>query len=148
MRRTRGRFGAIAALLVVLLLACVLVACDPDDKQQDGNTIDETRYTFGLAFEPYGNVYAVTGYTGADTDVIIPSIYEGRPVGAIKSAAFKECTSLTSITIGDRVTEIGDVAFLGCTSLSSVTIPDSVVSLGQSAFRVALLSPLSPSGTV
>ncbi|MBQ1213430.1 MAG: leucine-rich repeat domain-containing protein, partial [Tidjanibacter sp.] len=42
---------------------------------------------------------------------------------------------LTSVTIGNGVTEIGGSAFWGCTSLTSVTIPDSVTSIGNNAFE-------------
>ena len=48
--------------------------------------------------------------------------------------AFNGCTSLTSVTIPDSVTNIGNYAFNGCTSLTSVTIPNSVTSIGDSAF--------------
>ncbi|MDB4797495.1 leucine-rich repeat domain-containing protein, partial [bacterium] len=34
--------------------------------------------------------------------------------------AFRFCTSLTSITIGNGVTSIGYQAFYGCTSLTSI----------------------------
>ena len=53
---------------------------------------------------------------------------------AIGEYAFLNCTSLTSITIGKRVTSIGYEAFYCCTSLTSITIPDSVTSIGSHAF--------------
>ena len=45
------------------------------------------------------------------------------------------CYSLTSVTIGNSVTNIGELAFYECTSLTSVTIPSSVTSIGGDAFR-------------
>ncbi len=54
---------------------------------------------------------------------------------SIKTSAFYNCSSLTSITIPNSVTSIGYYAFLGCSSLASVTIPNSVTSIGASAFR-------------
>ena len=49
------------------------------------------------------------------------------------TGTFKNCTSLTSITIPDSVTEIGDSAFRNCTSLTSITIPNSVTEIGDFA---------------
>ena len=60
---------------------------------------------------------------------------EGSVCASIGSYAFSNCTSFTSVTIGDSVTSIGSDAFYGCSSLTSVTIGDSVTSIGNSAFE-------------
>ncbi len=52
----------------------------------------------------------------------------------INDYAFQNCSSLTSVTIGNGVTSIGELAFKSCSSLTSVVIPDSVTSIGSSAF--------------
>ena len=52
----------------------------------------------------------------------------------IADSAFENCSSLTSVTIGNSVKSIGGYAFYNCSSLTSVTIPDSVTSIGDSAF--------------
>ena len=54
--------------------------------------------------------------------------------GKIPSYAFRNCSSLTSITIPDSVTSIGSSAFSSCKGLTSFTIPDSVTSIGDYAF--------------
>ena len=48
--------------------------------------------------------------------------------------AFCNCSSLTSVTIGNSVTTIGWNAFSNCSSLTSVTIPNSVTTIGNEAF--------------
>ncbi|MCD8309353.1 MAG: leucine-rich repeat domain-containing protein, partial [Clostridia bacterium] len=79
--------------------------------------------------------YIVSGIGDCtDTDIVIPSSYNGLPVEAIGSSAFQNCTSLKSITIPNSVTDINEYAFGGCISLTSVTIPDSVTSIGSWAF--------------
>ena len=63
------------------------------------------------------------------TSVTIPN-----SVTTIGNSAFSECLSLTSVTIGNSVTTIGNRAFSGCGSLTSVTIPNSVTTIGETAF--------------
>lgn len=80
------------------------------------------------------NTVTIMNYIGNDKDVVIPSEIEGRKVVRIGDCAFLGCSSLTSITIPDSVTEIGYSAFACCTSLTSVNIPDSVSFIGYNAF--------------
>ena len=54
---------------------------------------------------------------------------------SIGNSAFSDCSSLTSITIGNSVISIGNYAFYNCRGLTSVTIPDSVTSIGEYAFN-------------
>ena len=62
--------------------------------------------------------------------------------GAMKNFSYRSSyvpwydyrTSITSVTIDDRVTTIGEYAFWDCTRLTSVTIPESVTTIGEHAF--------------
>ena len=82
-----------------------------------------------------GESYRVSGIGSCtDTDIVIPSIYNGKPVTRIGDYAFWDCSSLTSIKIPNSVTSIGDDAFYDCRGLTSVNIPDSVTSIGAYAF--------------
>ena len=62
-------------------------------------------------------------------DLVIPNT-----VDSIHNYAFKDCSSLTSVSIGNSVTSIGDYAFYGCSFLTSVTIGNSLTSIGKNAF--------------
>ncbi len=92
-----------------------------------------------LTYSIAGDTATVTGMNTDGGHLDIPSaVYvDGKEytVTAIGNNAFRDCTSLTSVTIPDGVTSIGDFAFYGCTSLTSMTIPDSVTSIGWAAFQ-------------
>ena len=99
--------------------------------------LGEPKYSEGLEFTLNSdkNSYSVTGIGSCkDTDLVIPATYNGLPVTTIGSKAFRDCTSLTSVTIPDSVTTIGSYAFLYCTKLTDVTIGNSVTTIGSEAF--------------
>jgi hypothetical protein len=68
----------------------------------------------------------ITGYTGADANVVIPSTIVGLAVTSIGSKAFSGTDGITGVTIPNSVTSISYAAFNDCTGLTDVTIPNSV----------------------
>ena len=80
-------------------------------------------------------------------DISIPSAvtYNGKTykVTEIAECTFKDCRSLTSVTIPNSVTSIGFEAFYGCSGLTSITIPNSVSSIGTRAFSGCRLTSLT-----
>ncbi len=54
---------------------------------------------------------------------------------ALGSWAFRDCTNLTTVTIGSGVSSIPPYAFLGCVGLNTVLLPNSVVRIGNGAFE-------------
>ena len=75
-----------------------------------------------FTFDSASLTYSVTDYTGSESEVIIPSVYNGYAVTSIGDEAFYYCTRLTSITIPNSVTSIGSSAFRSCTRLTSITV--------------------------
>ena len=105
-----------------------------------------------------GDHYSVVGVRDfTETELVVPSTYNGLPVRFIRESAFYRCLGVTSIEIGDNVqyiesyafgycenlieveigndvTLLGNYVFLGCEALMEVTIPDSVTSIGYGVF--------------
>ena len=78
---------------------------------------------------------------------VVPSGENSYKVYSIGNNAFKNCSSLTSITIPEGVTSIGNTVFQACRSLTSITIAEGVTSIGTQAFWecVSLTSITLPS---
>lgn len=95
--------------------------------------------------------YRNTNYNSYSGSVVIPStvVYSGKTytVTSIGEWAFRDCNSLSSVTIPESVKSIGRSAFLR-TSLTSVTIPESVTSIGNSAFSGTAWYNNQPNGLV
>ena len=83
-------------------------------------------YTQGLAYSYADGGYTVTGIgTATASNIIIPATYNDGVNGSaavteIGSSAFRNCSSLTEITIPVNVTSIGSSAFRDCTNLKEI----------------------------
>ena len=72
-----------------------------------------------------GNPYAGARFT---------EVFVGDGVTEIGNDAFREMSTLTSISLPDGLLTIGNNAFFSCNGLTSVKIPASVTSIGSQAF--------------
>lgn len=81
--------------------------------------------------------YYVSGYWDgmiANGNVLIPETYEGLPVTEIGSRAFKDCTLIKTLIVGDNVYTIGNYAFENCKNLKSVTFGKKLETLTHNTF--------------
>ncbi|MCD8026780.1 MAG: leucine-rich repeat protein [Clostridiales bacterium] len=102
---------------------------DPTDPTDP--TTGESEYTYKVLAD---GTAEITGYSGSDTEIEIPSEIDGYIISGIGNSAFVNSTSLTSVTIPDGVTSIGAFAFYSCTNLEEVIIPASVTEIDSQAF--------------
>ena len=96
---------------------------------------DGTHQGFSYTYDDATEGLKITGYSGTDTDVVIPAEIAGAPVTAIGTAAFINFTALESVELPDTVETIGHQAFRNCKELDTVTIPSSVTSIGINSFN-------------
>ena len=101
--------------------------------------------TYGSSYNSYSNEY-----TG---DVVIPEsvTYESKTysVTSIGYEAFRNCHSLTSVTIPEGVTSIGSSAFYNCISLKTMVVGTGVLSIGNNQttpVKTIWLTNTPPSG--
>lgn len=87
----------------------------------------------GYLFYTYKETNYLLGYVGRETDLTLPDSFNGQNY-KIYRYLFENCTTLTSVKIGNGVTSIGMRAFAGCTALSHVTIGSGVTNINWAAF--------------
>ena len=121
-----------AVLLAISLLAGNMLF-SVSAAESDSEGVGEQSGDFEYELSEDGTA-SITGYTGAQSSLDIPSELDGYKVTEIAEYAFSDCRSLKNVTIFDSVLKIGSGAFSGCITLESITIPNSVTSIGGEAF--------------
>ncbi len=114
-----------SALLFILVLSTLLgISCGQDGKKKEKSD---------FIYEISDNKVTITGYSGLDGDVVIPSVIEDLPVTKIAENAFNGMINLKSITLPDSVMVI-DYAFVGCPELERATLGNGIISM-SGAFK-------------
>ena len=96
---------------------------------------NEVAVTYRWYEYEYGEGWWSCHYTGT---VSIPSsvTYNGitYKVTTVGNNAFRECYSLSSVSLPNTITTIGDYAFCDCSQLYTISLPQEVTSIGNGAF--------------
>ena len=95
---------------------------------------EENAGGFVISYTVYDGKATVTGCSGSDIFLMIPSEIDGCPVTAIADDAFSRNSDMIICTIPDSVEHIGERAFSYCETLTSVTIGKGVSIIGDNAF--------------
>ena len=123
-------------MFLLLLLACVtMLPLTVQKAQADDYYVYEEGVEGDWKFRKQdGHVY-ISGYTGPDTEIVIPDKIAGDNVTSIDYEAFEDNKQITKVSIPDGIEDIGTEAFKGCSSLHSVEIPESVNDIYSNAFE-------------
>lgn len=123
-------------MFLLLLLACVtMLPLTVQKAQADDYYVYEEGVEGDWKFRKQdGHVY-ISGYTGPDTEIVIPDKIAGDNVTSIDYEAFEDNKQITKVSIPDGIEYIGTEAFKGCSSLHSVEIPESVNDIYSNAFE-------------
>jgi hypothetical protein len=80
------------------------------------------------------------------TDAVISNCE--MPTFKVGDNSFSGCTSLSSVTLGEGITELGKQSFMYTSNLRSITFPSTLTTFGVSQFRYSCLRNVSgiPSG--
>lgn len=81
--------------------------------------------------------YTVTGIEEAKaavTHIVVPNVYEGKPVTYVKEAAFKSNTRIKEVVLAPNIKALGESAFEDCSNIEKVQFPQNLESIGRAAF--------------
>ncbi len=106
-------------LVLIIIICCSISAC--------GAPVSSPIEDF--TYEILDGEAIITGYTGNDLEIVIPTTIEDTPVKKIGEKAFRDY-DMTSIVIPEGITKIyGNAfyrdAFYGCKNLEKISLPDS-----------------------
>ena len=142
----KSMFYILTALFVIQIVPQIACA---SNLMTSSNPYTGTSYTIRVD----GNNGTITKYSGSGWDFAIPATVRGFQnntitITGIDKSAFKDATSLRTLTIPDTVTSIGEYAFYGCNNLITVNMPVRMTSIGKSAFGgcASLTSITIPNG--
>ena len=105
-----------------------------------------------------GEHVTITGYFGAESEVVIYDYIASKPVTRIQGQIFKNNSKLTKVTVPETVTEIDDDLFLNIPTLKTVVVQSKSITVKVPAgctivedypiyIDPGLIDPNDPSGT-
>lgn len=110
-----------------------LTSCNSNS---DSSSKTNEKYSEGLTFylQDDGTYGVSAGDAKSNSNITIPSSYNGKTVSTIFTEGFKGCPNLKSVIIPDSITNICSKAFEDCSSLTKITLGNSLASIGNLAF--------------
>ena len=140
MMKTHTLLHIMAVLLAALLLCGTLTGCGGVQTSFTLPTrtlVGEETYTFGsYTYQLYDDdAVKILDYSGSESNLVIPDTIDGKTVVTIGHSAFLGNETIQSVKLNKNLEIIEAYAFCACTSLTSVTIGNRVWSIGEFAFE-------------
>ena len=76
----------------------------------------------------------LVSYTGSVAELSVPSYINGKRVSSIGDEAFKDNTTLETVTLDSNISSLGNSAFSGCTSLRTFR-GEGILTIGDFCFN-------------
>jgi hypothetical protein len=118
------KISAVFAAMAVASLSAVIPAfAEETEETTEATTVitqdavsEDGEWTYTVIKDnTTGEEYAsLEGYSGSDTEIVIPSEIDGNIVRELGQYTFYENPSITEITISDTITAFGDFPFFAC----------------------------------
>ena len=123
-------------LFLVMMLLPMIAHADKNGTCGENLTWTLNESTGTLTIEGSGAMedYGRSGYPWYGYREKISTVVIGDGVTNIGSFAFYKCSGLSTVTIPNSVTSIGNSAFYMCSRLTNTIIPNGVTSIGEDAF--------------
>ena len=110
---------------VAVFIFCMSVSVKAEETEIDTSVFEYEENEDGTI--------TITGYTGTDATVTIPSEIDGKSVVSIGRSAFYKCETIRQLVISEGITGMED-AFTYCENLETVSFPNTLKSIGRGAF--------------
>ena len=112
--------------LLLITYSYIIVA---NAEKTEGVTPDGIEYEIDWRDE-----VVIRGYSGTDTQLVIPETIDDCKVTEIGESAFGGCTELTSVYFPQSITDIWCCSFTNCSGLTSISIPPNVTNIYECTF--------------
>ena len=144
----------ILALIMAVVIVFTTIDLSSFSVSAENASYSEEDFTYRIL---NGTYCTLTGYTGEEKEIVIPSELDGYivqqidsnafadnksitkvslpdTIESVESSVFRNCTQLEYVGLDSEVTNISSSMFSGCTSLKEITIPISVHTIDYDAF--------------
>lgn len=112
---------------------------EPNDIVVNAEYIMTFKDEFTYTLSTDKSYYTVTGYTGSENYLVIPSEHNGLSVKNIGEKAFLNRMDFTYVDICNGIEVIEEGAFYACRALKKISLPESLIAINYGAFAYSTI---------